>query len=57
LLPEDIKKLGVEETKRIIFNGTAGGMQAWGSGGTLTEKQIDLMACYLREKVPYPDEE
>jgi mono/diheme cytochrome c family protein len=57
LLPEDIKKLGVEETKRIIFNGTAGGMQAWGSGGTLTEKQIDLMACYLQEKVPYPDEE
>ncbi len=57
LLPENIVQLGIEKTKHVIFNGVTGGMPAWGQKGTLTQAQIDLMACYLQYPVTYQDED
>lgn len=50
------RQLGYEALKAIIYNGTPGGMPAWGKSGELTKEETDLMAKYLLVDPPQPPE-
>lgn len=43
---------GTEALEAILFNGTPGGMPAWGKEGILNKAQINLMARYIQMDPP-----
>ena len=47
---------GTEALKAFITYGSPAGMPNWGTSGTLTDKQIDIMARYLQHEPPTPPE-
>jgi nitrite reductase (NO-forming)/hydroxylamine reductase len=48
--------LGFDTVKSIIFNGTPGGMPAWGKSGELSKEETELMAKYVMNTPPQPPE-
>jgi len=50
------RKLGSAAIKAFITYGSPAGMPNWGTSGTLTEKQIDILARYLQHEPPVPPE-
>ena len=42
--------------KTFIFYGSPQGMPNWGSSGTLTDKEVDIMARYIQHEPPTPPE-
>ena len=49
-------KRGTAYLKTLITYGSAAGMPNWGTSGTLTDKEIDIMARYLQHEPPQPPE-
>jgi nitrite reductase (NO-forming) / hydroxylamine reductase len=47
---------GTEYLKTFITYGSPGGMPNWGTAGTLSEKEIDIMTRYLQHEPPTPPE-
>ncbi len=56
LLPKDMQKLGTDSLKVFLTYGTAGGMPGFGTAGEMTEKEIDIMARYIKHPAPTPTE-
>ncbi|MBF0562200.1 MAG: c-type cytochrome [Alphaproteobacteria bacterium] len=56
LTPDITRKLGLENIKAFINYGSPAGMPNWGTSGTLTDAQVDLMARYVMNDVPTPPE-
>lgn len=52
LLPEDTRQRGKQALKVFIKYGTQSGMPNWGTSGTLSDKEIELMARYLLHEPP-----
>jgi nitrite reductase (NO-forming)/hydroxylamine reductase len=50
------RKRGTDYLKAFITYGSPAGMPNWGTSGTLTKKQIDIMAKFLQEEPPQPPE-
>ncbi len=48
------RKLGSAAIKAFITYGTSAGMPNWGTSGTLSDKQIDILARYLQHEPPVP---
>lgn len=49
-------KRGTQYLKTLITYGSAAGMPNWGTSGTLSDKEIDIMARYLQHEPPQPPE-
>ncbi|HNC50855.1 MAG TPA: cytochrome D1 domain-containing protein [Accumulibacter sp.] len=47
---------GSDYLKTFIFYGSPQGMPNWGSSGTLTDKEVDIMARYIQHEPPTPPE-
>jgi nitrite reductase (NO-forming) / hydroxylamine reductase len=47
---------GSEYIKTFITYGSPGGMPNWGTAGTLSEKEVDIMTRYLQHEPPTPPE-
>lgn len=47
---------GSEYLKTFITYGSPGGMPNWGTSGTLTEKEVDIMTRYVQHEPPTPPE-
>ena len=47
---------GSEYIKTFITYGSAGGMPNWGTSGTLSEKEVDIMTRYVQHEPPMPPE-
>ncbi|MDQ5947068.1 MAG: nitrite reductase (NO-forming) / hydroxylamine reductase [Pseudomonadota bacterium] len=47
---------GTEYLKTFINYGSPQGMPNWGSSGTLTEKEVDIMSRYVQHEPPTPPE-
>ena len=47
---------GSEYLRTFIFYGSPQGMPNWGSSGTLTEKEVDVMTRYIQHEPPTPPE-
>ncbi len=50
------RQRGDAALKAFITYGSPAGMPNWGTSGTLTEKEIDMMARYLQHEPPTPPE-
>jgi len=50
------KALGTEVLKKIINDGTPGGMPGWGKSGELTPEEVELMAKFIQLPPPQPPE-
>lgn len=50
------RKLGSAAIKAFITYGSPAGMPNWGTSGTLSAKQIDILARYLQHEPPVPPE-
>ncbi len=48
--------IGTAGLEAIIYNGTTGGMPAWGKSGELTKEETKLMAKYVQITPPQPPE-
>ncbi|MGI9414258.1 MAG: cytochrome D1 domain-containing protein [Hyphomicrobiales bacterium] len=48
------RKLGFDQLRHIIHNGTAEGMPSWGTSGELSPDEVALMARYLLEEPAPP---
>ena len=47
---------GSDYLKTFIFYGSPQGMPNWGSSGTLTDKEVDIMTRYIQHEPPTPPE-
>ena len=47
---------GSEYLRTFINYGSAGGMPNWGTSGTLSEKEVDIMTRYVQHEPPMPPE-
>ncbi len=47
---------GSEYLRTFIAYGSPGGMPNWGTSGTLTEKEVDIMTRYVQHEPPTPPE-
>jgi nitrite reductase (NO-forming)/hydroxylamine reductase len=56
LTPDITLKKGTDYLKVFINYGSPAGMPNWGTSGTLTEQQVDMMARYLQHEPPQPPE-
>lgn len=56
LTPDITLKRGTEYLKTFINFGSPAGMPNWGTSGTLTAKDIDIMARFLQHEPPKPPE-
>ncbi|MBI4203877.1 MAG: c-type cytochrome [Betaproteobacteria bacterium] len=56
LTPDITLARGTEYLKVFINYGSPAGMPNWGTGGELTEKEVDLMARYIQQTPPMPPE-
>ena len=56
LTPDLTQPRGTEYLKALIRFGSPGGMPNFGTGGELTEEQVDLMARFLQHTPPNPPE-
>ncbi len=56
LTPDLTIARGTEYLKVFINYGSPAGMPNWGTGGELTEKEVDLMARYIQQTPPMPPE-
>ena len=56
LTPDITLKKGTEYLKAFIGYGSPGGMPNFGSSGTLSKKDVDLMARFLQHEPPVPPE-
>ncbi|MBE9515602.1 MAG: c-type cytochrome [Proteobacteria bacterium] len=56
LTPDITLKKGTEYLKAFIGYGSPGGMPSFGSSGTLSKKDVDLMARFLQHEPPVPPE-
>jgi len=56
LTPDITIARGTEYLKVFINYGSPAGMPNWGTGGELTEKEVDLMARYVQQTPPTPPE-
>jgi nitrite reductase (NO-forming)/hydroxylamine reductase len=56
LTPDITQTKGTEYLKVFINFGSPAGMPNWGSSGTLTEEEVDLMARYIQHEPPLPPE-
>lgn len=56
LTPDLTQPKGTTGLAAIIFNGTPRGMPAWGTQGTLTQAQTEIMARFLQQDPPAPPE-
>jgi nitrite reductase (NO-forming)/hydroxylamine reductase len=50
------REKGTDYLKALITYGSAAGMPNWGTSGSLTDEQIDIMARYLQHEPPAPPE-
>lgn len=56
LLPDKMKQKGTEVLKKIICNGTPGGMPGWGAVGVYNEEMCELLAKYIQMDPVSPPE-
>ena len=56
LTTKETKELGYDYIKSFIDNGSPGGMPNWGTSGTLSAAEIDLMTRYLLNEPAVPPE-
>ena len=56
LTPDITLKKGTDYLKVFINYGSPAGMPNWGTSGTLTDQQVDMMARYLQHEPPQPPE-
>ena len=56
LTPDITRAKGTEYLKALINFGSPAGMPNWGTSGTLTDADIDLMARFLQQEPPEPPE-
>jgi nitrite reductase (NO-forming) / hydroxylamine reductase len=56
LTPDLTRQRGTEGLKVFINYGSPAGMPNWGTSGTLSPEEIDLMARYLQHEPPQPPE-
>ncbi len=54
LTPDLMRQRGSEYLKSVISYGSSTGMPDWGTSGTLSGAQIDLLARFLQHPVPEP---
>ena len=47
---------GAEYLRTFIFYGSSQGMHNWGSSGTLTKDEVDVMVRYIQHEPPVPPE-
>ena len=56
LTPDITLKKGTDYLKVFINYGSPAGMPNWGTSGTLTDKEVDIMARFLQQPPPVPPE-
>ena len=56
LTPDIMVERGTEYAKAFITFGSPAGMPNWGTSGTLTEQEIDIMSRYVQHEPPTPPE-
>jgi nitrite reductase (NO-forming)/hydroxylamine reductase len=56
LTPDITLKRGTDYLKVFINYGSPAGMPNWGTSGTLTEQEVDMMARFLQHEPPVPPE-
>jgi nitrite reductase (NO-forming)/hydroxylamine reductase len=56
LTPDITRAKGTDYLKVFINYGSPAGMPNWGTSGTLTEKDVDIMAKFLQHEPPTPPE-
>jgi len=56
LTPDIMTERGTEYARAFITYGSPAGMPNWGTSGTLTEKEIDIMSRYVQHEPPTPPE-
>ncbi|MDH5749074.1 MAG: nitrite reductase [Rhodospirillales bacterium] len=56
LTPKVTKELGFEHLRDFITFGSPAGMPNWGTSGTLSKQDIEVMAKYLLNEPPQPPE-
>ena len=56
LTPDITQERGTEYLKAFINFGSPAGMPNWGTSGTMTDEEIDIMARFLQHEPPQPPE-
>jgi len=56
LTPDKTLATGSEYLKTFIKYGSPAGMPNWGTSGTLTDEEVDMMARYIQQTPPQPPE-
>jgi nitrite reductase (NO-forming)/hydroxylamine reductase len=56
LTPDKTLATGTEYLKTFIKYGSPAGMPNWGTSGTLTDEDVDMMARYIQQTPPQPPE-
>ena len=56
LTPDITQERGTEYLKAFISFGSPAGMPNWGTSGTMTDEEIDIMARFLQHEPPQPPE-
>jgi len=52
LEPKKMKDFGTESLKKILWDGTPGGMPDWGASGEMSKADTELMAKFIQNSVP-----